>query len=162
MRKEKAVLAAGCFWGVEELVRAVPGVLNTEVGYCGGDPQATTYQQVKTGQTGHAEAVLVEFDSDKLGFADLLRLFFKLHDPTTVNRQGNDVGTQYRSAIFYQNENQKQLAIDVIQELTASKKFVNPIVTKLELLTEFISAEEYHQDYLQKNPNGYTCHFWRN
>jgi len=162
MRKEKAVLAAGCFWGVEELIRAVPGVLNTEVGYCGGDPAATTYQQVKTGQTGHAEAVLVEFDAETLSFADLLRLFFKLHDPTTMNRQGNDVGTQYRSAIFYQNENQKEIAAQVIQEMTVSKKFLNPIVTKLELLTEFISAEEYHQDYLQKNPNGYTCHFWRN
>jgi len=162
MRKEKAVLAAGCFWGVEELIRAVPGVLNTEVGYCGGDPTAATYQQVKTGQTGHAEAVLVEFDAETLSFADLLRLFFKLHDPTTMNRQGNDIGTQYRSAIFYQNENQKEIAAQVIQEMTVSKKFLNPIVTKLELLTEFISAEEYHQDYLQKNPNGYTCHFWRN
>ena len=163
---EKAVLAAGCFWGVEELIRAMPGVLNTEVGYCGGDEDEANYSTVKTGATEHAEAVLVEFDPQKLSYRDLIRAFFRLHDPTTKNQQGNDIGRQYRSAIFYMNESQKIDALEVKNEVDRSGKWRRPIVTEVvpygfEHGAEFYPAEEYHQDYLQKNPDGYTCHYWR-
>ena len=161
MAKEVAVFAAGCFWGVEELIRKVPGVLSTEVGYCGGAEETATYAQVKQGLTGHAEAVRVEFESDILTYESVIRLFFKLHDPTTLNSQGNDIGTQYRSAIFYLNEIQKICAEKIIDELTRGKIFKDPIVTQVVHLENFYSAEEYHQDYLQKNPQGYMCHYWR-
>ncbi|MEQ1722054.1 MAG: peptide-methionine (S)-S-oxide reductase MsrA [Pseudobdellovibrio sp.] len=163
MKHEKAVLAAGCFWGVEELFRTYKGVLSTEVGYCGGDADEANYNIVKTGVTEHAEAILVEFDSEQLSYRDLLRAFFKLHDPTTKNQQGNDVGRQYRSAIFYYNDEQKIAAEEIKAEVQKSGKWTRPIVTEISAVAgaEFYSAEDYHQDYLQKNPDGYMCHFWR-
>lgn len=161
MKKEKAILAAGCFWGVEELLRTYKGVLNTEVGYCGGEEDEASYQIVKTGSTEHAEAILVEFDADLLSYRDLIQAFFKLHDPTTKNQQGNDIGRQYRSAIFYFNEEQKQIANEVKNEVDKSGKWSKPIVTEIVPAETFYNAETYHQDYLQKNPDGYMCHFWR-
>lgn len=161
MSREIAVIAAGCFWGVEELLRKLDGVLETEVGYCNGNGENPVYNLVKTGTTGHAEAVKIVFDPDKISYADLIRKFYKLHDPTTVNQQGNDIGTQYRSAIFYVSEAQKATAEAVTKEVEASGVWKKPIITEIELLKKFWSAEDYHQDYLQKNPNGYTCHYWR-
>lgn len=163
MKTEKAVLAAGCFWGVEELLRSYKGVVNTEVGYCGGDEDEASYSHVKTGATEHAEAVLVEFNPSELSYAELLQAFFKLHDPTTKNQQGNDVGRQYRSAIFYFNEEQKKTAEAAITEAQKSGRWTKPIVTEISSMegVQFYPAEDYHQDYLQKNPNGYTCHYWR-
>jgi methionine-S-sulfoxide reductase len=154
-----AYLAGGCFWGVEELLRKVPGVIKTEVGYTGGQLENPTYRDVKTGETGHAEAIRIEYDSDKLPYEELLNLFFRLHDPTTRNRQGGDVGTQYRSAIFYQNDDELKAAEDVIRDQSGYWK--RDITTSLEPFKKFYPAEEDHQDYLQKNPGGYTCHYWR-
>lgn len=163
MAIEKAILAAGCFWGVEELLRTYKGVINTEVGYCGGDEDEAHYKIVKTGATEHAEAILVEFENTKLSFRDLIHAFFKLHDPTTKNQQGNDVGRQYRSAIFYYNDEQKRISEEVKAEVQKSGKWTRPIVTEIVALegNVFYPAEDYHQDYLQKNPEGYMCHFWR-
>lgn len=161
MAKEIAVVAAGCFWGVEELLRELDGVLETEVGYCNGDGENPVYTLVKTGKTGHAEAVKIVFDPDKISYADLIRKFYKLHDPTTKDQQGNDIGTQYRSAIFYVSEAQKATAEAVTKEVNESGVWKKPIVTEITLLKKFWSAEDYHQDYLQKNPDGYTCHYWR-
>lgn len=161
MKKETALFAAGCFWGVEELIRKVEGVLDTQVGYCGGSLDDPKYVQVKTGTTGHAEAVKVIFDSEKLSYENLLRLFFKLHDPTTLNRQGNDIGTQYRSAIFYLSPEQKASAEKIKREVDASGKWSKPVMTTVEPEARFYDAEDYHQDYLQKEPDGYTCHYWR-
>lgn len=161
MKVEKAILAAGCFWGVEELLRTYKGVLSTEVGYCGGEESEANYNLVKTGKTEHAEAILVEFDADILSYKELIQAFFKLHDPTSKNQQGNDVGRQYRSAIFYYTEQQKKIAEEVKNEVEASGKWKRPIVTEITPVKTFFSAETYHQDYLQKNPDGYTCHFWR-
>jgi peptide methionine sulfoxide reductase msrA/msrB len=155
------VLAGGCFWGVEELIRNLPGVISTEVGYTGGSIPSPTYDMMTTGRTGHAEAVRVVFDPRKLSYADLLRYFFRLHDPTTVNRQGNDRGTQYRSAIFYTTPEQKRVGDEVRKEVEASGKWKAPIVTEVTPASEWYRAEEYHQDYLQRNPNGYTCHYLR-
>ncbi len=159
---QSIVLAGGCFWGVEELIRKVPGVLETEVGYTGGSLENPTYEHVKTGRTGHAEAVRIIFDSSKVTLDKLLQLFFQLHDPTTLNRQGNDIGTQYRSAIFYTDDTQKEAARNAIGRIEGSGKWGRPITTSVEPLTRFYSAEAYHQDYLQKNPDGYNCHYWRN
>lgn len=161
MSLQIAVLAGGCFWGVEELIRKVDGVIETQVGYCGGDPARAHYNEVKKGNTGHAEAIQIRFDDSKLSFENLLRLFFKLHDPTTLNQQGNDIGTQYRSAIFFQNEMQKESTLKIIQEVNNSGFWKRPVTTEVTAGQTFFSAEEYHQDYLQKNPNGYTCHYWR-
>jgi len=158
---ERALLAAGCFWGVEEILRQIPGIVKTEVGYCGGHTSNPTYPEVKTGSTGHAEAVEIHFDPLLLSYEDLLRLFFKLHDPTTLNRQQNDVGSQYRSAIFFVNEAQKVSAEKIKEEVEASKKWPCSLVTEITAAPVFYSAEEYHQDYLQKNPDGYNCHFLR-
>lgn len=155
------IIAGGCFWGVEELMRSFPGVLETEVGYTGGTLANPTYKDMVTGVTGHAEAVRIRFDPRKTSYADILRFFFKLHDPTTKNRQGNDRGTQYRSAIFYASPEQKQIAEEVIGEVDAAKKWPAPIVTEVVPASTWYPAEEYHQDYLQKNPNGYTCHYVR-
>jgi methionine-S-sulfoxide reductase len=160
-KSEIATLAGGCFWGVEELIRKLPGVIETEVGYTGGKIANPTYEIVKKGQTDHAESIQIEFDPSKISFDDVLRFFFRLHDPTTVNRQGNDVGTQYRSAIFYHNEAQKISAEKIIKEVEDSKKWPKPLATKVVPATTFYSAEAYHQDYLQKNPGGYTCHYLR-
>ena len=158
---ELATLAGGCFWGVEELLRELPGVIDTEVGYTGGDVASPTYSDVKTGRSGHAEAVQIAFDPARLSYADLLRFFFRLHDPTTKNRQGNDVGTQYRSAIFFHSEAQRAVAAQVKAEVDASGKWPAPVVTELVPAQPFTAAEDYHQDYLQRVPNGYTCHFLR-
>lgn len=161
MSSETAILAGGCFWGVEELLRAMPGVISTEVGYCGGDADEANYNTVKTGTTEHAEAIQIEFDPQKLSYADLLRAFFRLHDPTTPNQQGNDIGRQYRSAIFYLNDEQKNTAEAIKAEVDKSGKWRRPVVTEIVPAEPFYSAEEYHQDYLQKHPDGYTCHYWR-
>lgn len=160
--EELATLAGGCFWGVEELIRKQPGVLNVVVGYTGGSLKNATYELVKTGATGHAESVQIKFDKNKTSFENLLLFFFKMHDPTTVNSQGNDRGTQYRSAIFYHSEQQKEIAQQVIVRVDRSNAWPGPVVTQLVPAGEFWKAEEYHQDYLQKHPAGYTCHFVRN
>lgn len=157
MKIEKAIFAAGCFWGVEELIRNVPGVISTVVGYTGGDVPNATYRNHGT----HAEAIEISFDADKLSYRTLLEFFFQLHDPTTKNRQGNDIGTSYRSAIFYLGEAQKEVAIALIAEMTASHIWPGPIVTEVVPATEFWVAEEEHQNYLQKHPHGYTCHYVR-
>lgn len=157
---EVAILAGGCFWGVEDLLRKVPGILDTEVGYANGsgDP---TYENVKKGQSGYAESVSITFDAKIISYERLLELFFQLHDPTTLNRQGNDVGTQYRSAIFVNSPEERKVAEQSIAKENQSGRWPRPLATVVEDLKGFYSAEEYHQDYLQKNPGGYTCHYWR-
>ena len=157
MNIEKAILAGGCFWGVEELIRNLPGVKSTVVGYTGGNVPNATYRNHGT----HAEAIEVTFDSGQLPYRQLLEFFFQIHDPTTRNRQGNDVGTSYRSAIFYLDETQHETAKALIAEMNASGKWPAAIVTEVVPATDFWNAEEEHQDYLQKHPNGYTCHFLR-
>lgn len=157
----KATLAGGCFWGVEELLRALPGITKTEVGYTGGQTPNPRYETVKTGTTGHAEAIQVEFDPAKISYEEILRFFFTMHDPTTANRQGNDIGSQYRSAIFFHDEEQKKIAEQVKAAVDKSGAWKKPVVTEIVPATEFYSAEDYHQDYLQKHPSGYTCHWVR-
>ncbi len=157
MKEEKAILAGGCFWGVEELFRAIPGVLSTVVGYTGGDVPNATYRN----HGSHAEGIEIIYDADVVTYRGLLEFFFQIHDPTTRNRQGNDLGTSYRSAIFYLNPEQKEIANKLIDEMTASKKWPGQIVTEVVPAGAFWNAEEEHQDYLQKHPNGYTCHFVR-
>lgn len=160
--EETAVLAGGCFWGMEEIIRKIPGVLSTVVGYTGGDVTDPTYEIVKKGTSGHAEAIQVRFDKSKLSYEELLRYFFRMHDPTTANRQGNDVGTQYRSAIFYTSPEQKAAAEKMkVEAGSAARWKKRQIVTEIVPFTKFYSAEKYHQKYLEKNPSGYTCHFLR-
>jgi len=161
MEKETATLAGGCFWGMEEIIKGIPGVSNTTVGYTGGEIENPTYQIVRLGTSNHAESVQVEFDPKKLSYKELLGYFFRMHDPTTLNQQGNDKGTQYRSVIFYHSEEQKKVAEEVIKEITEAKKWPRPIVTKIVPAQKFYAAEDYHQDYLKKNPGGYTCHWLR-
>ena len=159
---EVAILAGGCFWGMEEILRGIPGVVETDVGYAGGGTASPSYDDVKTGRTGHAESVRVVFDPARLGYADLLeRWFFKMHDPTTPNRQGNDVGTQYRSAIFTTSDQQRAIAEEVKARVDRSGAWKAPVVTEIVAAGPFTPAEDYHQDYLQKTPDGYTCHFMR-
>ena len=158
---ETAYLAGGCFWGMEELIRKIPGVLKVTVGYTGGAAANPVYPLVSSGTTGHAESVKVEFDPAKLSYEQLLGWYFRMHDPTTLNQQGNDRGTQYRSAIFYLNDQQKETAEKVKESVNASGKWKKPVVTEITKGGEFYDAEDYHQDYLQKNPGGYTCHFLR-
>ena len=159
---EVAVLAGGCFWGVEDILRDVPGVIDTEVGYTGGWLENPKYEDTHHSQSGHAEAVRVTFDPSVLSFEELLeRWFFRLHDPTTLNRQGNDVGTQYRSAIFPQTEEQRAIAERIIARVDESGKWKRPITTSIEPASTWYSAEDYHQDYLRKHPGGYTCHYMR-
>lgn len=158
---ETATLAGGCFWGMEELIRAIPGVVKTEVGYTGGTVSNATYRDVTTGRTGHAEAVRVTFDPSKLSYEDLLGWFFRMHDPTTLNRQGNDVGDSYRSTIFVDSDKQRDTAKKVKANVDASGKWKNPVVTTIVPAGDFWVAEEEHQDYLQKNPGGYSCHYLR-
>lgn len=155
------MVAGGCFWGVEELIRKVSGIIDTEVGYTGGHLKNPTYNDIKTGTTGHAEAVKITFDPHKISLQKVLQLFFQLHDPTTLNRQGNDIGSQYRSTIFYKSEDERKIAESLIQEENLTGRWPRPVVTTLEPLKEFYSAEDFHQDYLQKNPGGYNCHYWR-
>lgn len=159
MIAEIAILAGGCFWGMEDLIRNLPGVTDTEVGYTGGFEENATYEQVKKGNTGHAEAIQVKFDPKKLTYSQLIEFFFTIHDPTTKNRQGNDIGSQYRSVIFYLNVDQKRVAEEKIK--WAKTKWNKEITTEVVKAKTFIPAEGYHQDYLKKNPGGYTCHYVR-
>jgi peptide methionine sulfoxide reductase msrA/msrB len=155
---ETAIIAGGCFWGMEDLLREIDGVLDTDVGYCGGSNAGATYEH----HPGHAEAVLVRFDPARISFKQLLvDWFFRMHDPTTINRQGNDIGTSYRSTIFYFDEGQKRAAEEAIAEVEASGKWSRPIVTTVEPVANWSVGEDYHQDYLEKKPGGYTCHFLR-
>ncbi|MFN7132595.1 MAG: peptide-methionine (S)-S-oxide reductase MsrA [Myxococcales bacterium] len=159
---QTAYLAGGCFWGMEELLRKIPGVIDTEVGYAGGRTSSPTYFEVAAGNTGHAETVKVVFDPAKLPYEELLeKWYFRMHDPTTLNRQGNDKGTQYRSAIFVVDAAQRKAAEAVKKRVDASGKWKNPVVTSIEPFGDFTPAEAYHQKYLQKNPGGYTCHYLR-
>ncbi len=150
----KIVLAGGCFWGLQDLIRSQAGVVTSQVGYTGGDVEDPTYHN----HNGHAEAVEIEYDSEKTSYKKLLDFFFQIHNPTTLNQQGNDRGTSYRSTIFYGTEEEKQEGEDFIKIVNDSKRWPDPVVTTLEPLATFYRAEEYHQDYLQKNPRGYTCH----
>ena len=154
---EKAILAGGCFWGVEDLIRNLPGVNSTVVGYTGGDVPNATYRNHGT----HAEGIEVVFDPAILSYRNLLEFFFTIHDPTTMNRQGNDRGLSYRSAIFYVDDVQKETAQALIKEMNASGKWPGAVVTAVEPASDFWNAEAEHQNYLQKNPYGYTCHFIR-
>ena len=154
---EKSILAGGCFWGVEELIRNLPGIHSTIVGYTGGDVPNATYRNHGT----HAEAIEIMFDPSIISYRTLLEFFFQIHDPATLNRQGNDRGLSYRSAIFYVNEEQMETAHTLIKEMEASGKWPGPIVTEVVPATDFWNAEEEHQNYLQKSPNGYTCHYIR-
>ncbi len=159
---DEVFLAGGCFWGMEELLRAIPGVLETEVGYTGGKTRSPTYEHIKRGDTGHAESVRVVYDPKQLSLETLLTEgFFRMHDPTTPNRQGNDVGSQYRSAIFVANAEQRSAAERAKAAAAKSGRWKAPIVTEIVAAGEWTPAEGYHQDYLQKNPGGYTCHWMR-
>lgn len=151
---KKAVLAGGCFWGLQDLIRNQAGVISTQVGYTGGSKENPTYENHK----GHAEAVEIQYDSEKTSYRKLLDFFFQIHNPTTLNQQGNDMGTSYRSAIFYGSEEEKKEAENFIDIVNKSGRWGDSVVTSLESLRTFYPAEEYHQNYLQKNPNGYTCH----
>ena len=154
---ETVELAGGCFWGMQQLLRRIPGVIRTEVGYAGGEVREATYRN----HEGHAEAVCVEYDPQTLPFEQLLRWFFRMHDPTTRDRQGNDRGSSYRSAIFYHSEDQKKVAEAFIERLNGKGKWGAPVVTEVRRADQYWKAEEEHQDYLEKLPQGYTCHFLR-
>jgi peptide-methionine (S)-S-oxide reductase len=154
---ERAILAGGCFWGMQDLIRRRPGVVSTRVGYSGGDVPNATYRNHGT----HAEAIEIIFDPEKTSFRDLLEFFFQIHDPSTKNRQGNDLGQSYRSAIFYTSDEQRQVAEDTIADVDASGLWPGKVVTELEPAGDFWEAEPEHQDYLERLPNGYTCHFVR-
>lgn len=154
MASKTAVLAGGCFWGLEDLVREQKGVLDTEVGYTGGQNDNPTYEH----HPGHAEALEITYDPEVTSYKKLLDFFFQVHNPTTLNRQGNDIGTSYRSAIFYQDEEEEHIAEEMIQIVDDSGRWRDPVVTTIEPLTTFWPAEDYHQDYLVRYPNGYTCH----
>jgi peptide-methionine (S)-S-oxide reductase len=154
---ERAVLAGGCFWGMQDLIRRQPGVLTTRVGYTGGHVANATYRN----HAGHAEAIEIIFDPAKTSFRQILEFFFQIHDPTTVNRQGNDLGTSYRSAIFYTDDEQRRIAQDTIADVEASGLWPGKVVTEVTKVSDFWEAEPEHQDYLERIPNGYTCHFIR-
>lgn len=151
---KKIVLAGGCFWGLEDLLRTQPGVIDTEAGYAGGRNENPTYES----HPGHAEAVEITYDPNVTDYKHLLDFFFQIHNPTTMNQQGNDKGTAYRSAIFFGNEEEKEIAQEMIEIVDESGRWNEPVVTTLEPLTRFWPAEDYHQDYLERNPGGYTCH----
>ena len=154
---ERAIFAGGCFWGMQDLIRKLPGVLSTRVGYTGGDVSNATYRNHGT----HAEGIEINYDPAKISYRQLLEFFFQIHDPTTSNRQGNDRGLSYRSAIYYLDDVQKELALDTIQDVNASGLWPGKVVTELEPAGDFWEAEPEHQDYLERFPNGYTCHFIR-
>ena len=156
-RRETAILAGGCFWGVQDLLRKRPGVISTRVGYTGGDVRGATYRNHGT----HAEGLEIVFDPEKMSYRDLLEFFFQIHDPSTRNRQGNDIGLSYRSAIFYTSDEQKRVAEDTIADVDASGLWPGKVVTEVEPAGPFWEAEPEHQDYLQKYPEGYTCHWVR-
>lgn len=157
MTTERAVLAGGCFWGMQDLIRRLPGIVATRVGYTGGDVLNATYRN----HEGHAEAIEVNFDPAKTSFRDILEFFFQIHDPSTLNRQGNDVGTSYRSAIFYTDDKQRNIAEETIADVDASGIWPGKVMTEIVAAGEFWEAEPEHQDYLERIPNGYTCHFPR-
>lgn len=157
MTTERAVLAGGCFWGMQDLIRRQPGVISTRVGYTGGRVKNATYRN----HEGHAEAIEIMFDPAKTDFRTMLEFFFQIHDPTTLNRQGNDLGTSYRSAIFYTSDEQKRIAEDTIADVEASGLWPGKVVTEIAPAGEFWEAEPEHQDYLERYPDGYTCHFIR-
>jgi peptide-methionine (S)-S-oxide reductase len=157
MSQERAVLAGGCFWGMQDLIRRQPGVLTTRVGYTGGHVANATYRN----HAGHAEAIEIIFDPAKTSFRQILEFFFQIHDPTTLNRQGNDLGTSYRSAIFYTSDEQRRVAEDTIADVEASGLWPGKVVTEVAKVSDFWEAEPEHQDYLERIPNGYTCHFIR-
>ena len=157
MSTQRAVLAGGCFWGMQDLIRKRDGVISTRVGYSGGDVPNATYRN----HGSHAEAIEVIFKDDVLSYRDLLELFFQIHDPTTLNRQGNDCGLSYRSAIYYENEDQKTVALDTIADVEASGIWPGKVVTEVEPVSDFWEAEPEHQDYLERIPNGYPCHYPR-
>ena len=154
---ETAILAGGCFWGVEELIRQRDGVISTRVGYTGGDVPNATYRN----HEGHAEAIEIVFDPEKISFRDILEFFFQIHDPTTKDRQGNDMGSSYRSEIFYTSDEQREVAEETIADVDASGLWPGKVVTEVSEAGPFWEAEPEHQDYLQKYPDGYTCHFVR-
>lgn len=157
MTQQRAVLAGGCFWGMQDLIRKRNGVIATRVGYSGGDVPNATYRD----HGSHAEAIEVIFNDEVLSYRDLLELFFQIHDPSTPNRQGNDRGLSYRSAIYYEDDNQKAVALDTIADVDASGIWPGKVVTEVEPVSDFWEAEPEHQDYLERSPNGYTCHFPR-
>ena len=157
MSQERAVLAGGCFWGMQDLLRRYPGVISTQVGYSGGDVPNATYRNHGT----HAEAIEIVFDPDKIDYRKILEFFFQIHDPTTRNRQGNDVGSSYRSAIFYTSDEQRRIAEDTIADVEASGLWPGKVVTEVAPAGAFWRAEPEHQDYLERYPGGYTCHFIR-
>lgn len=154
---ETALLAGGCFWGMQDLLRRYPGVLSTRVGYTGGDVPDATYRNHGT----HAEAIEIVFDPSKISYRAILEFFFQIHDPSTKNRQGNDMGLSYRSALYYFNDEQKQIALDTVADVDASDLWPGKVVTEIEPAADFWEAEPEHQDYLERLPNGYTCHFIR-
>ncbi len=157
MATERAVLAGGCFWGMQDLIRKLPGVVSTRVGYTGGDVENATYRN----HEGHAEAIEIDFDPTRIGYRDLLEFFFQIHDPSTANRQGNDIGTSYRSAIFFTTDEQRVIAAETITDVDASGLWPGKVVTEVVAAGDFWEAEPEHQDYLERIPNGYTCHFPR-
>jgi peptide-methionine (S)-S-oxide reductase len=154
---DKAILAGGCFWGMQDLIRKLPGVVSTRVGYTGGEVENATYRN----HEGHAEAIEISFDPAQISYRDLLEFFFQIHDPTTVNRQGNDIGTSYRSAIFYTDDEQRRVAEETIADVQGSGRWPGKVVTEVTPAGAFWEAEPEHQDYLERYPNGYTCHFVR-
>jgi methionine-S-sulfoxide reductase len=163
MKKLQVVyLAGGCYWGMEELFRNLPGVIDTKVGFCGGHIPNVAYREVTTGTTGHAETLMVTFDEGQTTLRHLLFEFFRIHNPTKINQQGNDIGTQYRSAIFYTDSEQRRIAEEVISSVNDSNEWIAPVVTELTPFNNFYPAEEKHQKYIMKFPEGYTCHFRRN
>jgi peptide-methionine (S)-S-oxide reductase len=157
MANERAVLAGGCFWGMQDLIRKLPGVMSTRVGYTGGEVPNATYRN----HGNHAEGLEIVFDNETINFRKILEIFFQIHDPTTSNRQGNDTGPSYRSAIYYVSGEQKQVALETIDDVNASGLWPGVVVTELEPVSDFWEAESEHQDYLERIPNGYTCHFPR-
>jgi peptide-methionine (S)-S-oxide reductase len=159
---ETATFAAGCFWGTEEFFRKIPGVLETRVGYAGGQLKNPTYRDTSTGASGHAESLELRFNPAQVSYAELVTLFFKMHDPTTANRQGNDVGSQYRSAIFFHGDKQKEVAVALMHKIEKSGAWRGKLTTELAPAGTFYSAEEYHQHYLVKHPGGYDNHYLRN
>ncbi len=160
-KHQTVILAGGCFWGVENLFSKLEGVSETQVGYTGGTIDNPNYEIVKTGLSGHAESVKIIFDPQKISFEKIIKYFFTIHDPTQLNRQQNDIGSQYASIIFYTSDLQKEIAQQVILEASNKKIFAKPIVTQIVKASKFYRAEDYHQKYLQKNPNGYNCHYQR-
>jgi len=158
---EVAIFAGGCFWGMQDLIRKLPGIVETRAGYTGGTLENPTYADICTGKTGHAEAIRIVFDAERLPYRRLVEFFFQIHDPTTLNRQGNDVGSQYRSAIFFTNPEQERVARETIRDIEASGNWPGRIVTEVGPAGPFYDAEEGHQDYLEKFPEGYSCHYVR-